>query len=34
MMVAVHAWASPETKAFSLMALVFMGLVAGLTCGR
>jgi hypothetical protein len=32
MMVAVHAWASPETKAFSLMALVFMGLLAGLTC--
>ena len=32
LMVALHAWASPATKAFSLMALVFMGLVAGLTC--
>ena len=32
LMVAVHAWASPQTKAFSLMALVFMGLLAGLTC--
>jgi len=32
LMVAVHAWASPETKTFSLMALVFMGLLAGLTC--
>jgi hypothetical protein len=32
LMVALHAWASPETKAFSLMALVFMGLLAGLTC--
>jgi hypothetical protein len=31
LMVALHAWASPATKAFSLMALVFMGLVAGLT---
>lgn len=32
LMVAVHAWAAPETKTFSLMALVFMVLVAGLTC--
>jgi hypothetical protein len=32
LMVAIHAWASPETKVFSLMALVFMGLLAGLTC--
>jgi hypothetical protein len=32
LMVALHAWASQETKAFSLMALVFMGLLAGLTC--
>lgn len=32
LMAAVHAWASPETKVFSLMALVFMGLLAGLTC--
>jgi hypothetical protein len=32
LMVALHAWASPETKAFSLMALVFMVLLAGLTC--
>jgi hypothetical protein len=33
LMVAIHAWASPETKVFSVMALVFMGLLAGLTCG-
>jgi hypothetical protein len=32
LMVTIHTWASPETKAFSLMALVFMGLLAGLTC--
>jgi hypothetical protein len=32
LMVAVHAWASAETKVFSLMALLFMSLVAGLTC--
>jgi hypothetical protein len=32
LMVAVHAWASAETKVFSLMALVFMSLLAGLTC--
>jgi hypothetical protein len=33
LMVAVHAWASPEAKPFSLLALVFMSLAAGLTCG-
>ncbi len=32
LMAAVHAWAPTETKVFSLMALVFMVLVAGLTC--
>jgi len=32
LMVAVQAWASPETRVFSLLALVFMGLVTGLTC--
>ena len=32
LMVAVHAWASPEAKPFSLLALVFMSLAAGLTC--
>jgi hypothetical protein len=32
LMVALHAWASPESKAFSLMALVFTGLLAGVTC--
>jgi hypothetical protein len=32
LMVAVHAWASPQTKTFSLMALVFMAVIAGLTC--
>jgi hypothetical protein len=32
LMVAIHAWAAPETKSFSLMALVFMGLMSGLTC--
>lgn len=31
-MVAILAWAPPETKAFGLMALVFMCLLAGLTC--
>ena len=31
LMVALHAWASPQTKAFSLPALVFMSLLAGLT---
>jgi hypothetical protein len=32
LMVAVHAWARVEAKAYSLTALVFMGLLAGLTC--
>ncbi|MCU1633361.1 MAG: hypothetical protein JWM61_2013 [Micrococcaceae bacterium] len=32
LMVAVHAWAAPESKTFSLLALVFMSLMAGLTC--
>jgi hypothetical protein len=32
LMVAVHAWAPPEAKAYSLTALVLMGLLAGLTC--
>jgi hypothetical protein len=32
LMVAVHAWAPPEAKALSLTAVVFMGLLAGVTC--
>jgi hypothetical protein len=32
LMVAVHAWAPAHAKALSLAAVVFMGLVAGLTC--
>lgn len=32
LMVAIHAWAPRESKAFSLTALVFMGMVCGLTC--
>lgn len=32
LMVAVHAWAPAQTKALSLTALVFMALVAVLTC--
>ena len=32
LMVAVHAWAPPEAKTYSLTALVFMGLLSGLTC--
>lgn len=28
----VHAWAAPGQKTFSLLALVFMSLLAGLTC--
>jgi len=32
LMVAVHAWAPAEAKVFSLMALVFVSLLAGLTC--
>lgn len=33
LMVAIHAWAAPETKVFSLLALVFIGLLCVLTCG-
>ena len=33
MMCAVHAWAPPELKALSMMSLVFMSLLAGLTSG-
>lgn len=32
LMVAVHAWAPSNAKVFSLLALVFMTLLAGLTC--
>lgn len=32
LMVVIHAWAPRESKAFSLTALVFMGMVCGLTC--
>jgi hypothetical protein len=32
-MVSVYAWTPPETKACSLAALVFMSLLAGVTCG-
>jgi hypothetical protein len=32
LMVAVHAWASPEAKVLSLLAVVFMSLLAVLTC--
>ena len=32
LMVAVHAWAPLEAKAYSLTALVFMGLLTGVTC--
>jgi hypothetical protein len=31
-MVAVHAWAPPQVKSLSLIAIIFMGLVAALTC--
>jgi hypothetical protein len=31
LMVAVHAWAPAEAKVFSLMAIIFMSLLAGLT---
>jgi hypothetical protein len=31
-MAAVHAWTPPEVKTYSLTALVFMGLLAGVTC--
>lgn len=33
LMAAVHAWSAPESKTFSLMALLFMALMTGLTCG-
>jgi len=33
LMAVAHAWASPEDKTLSLIALVFMSLLAGLTCG-
>ena len=33
LMVAVHAWAAPQTKVYSLLALVFMSLATGITCG-
>jgi hypothetical protein len=32
LMVAVHAWAPTHAKTFSLISVVFMGLLAGLTC--
>lgn len=32
LMVAVHAWAEPQRKALSLLAVVFMSLLAGVTC--
>jgi hypothetical protein len=32
LMVAVHAWAPSPYKAFSLISLIFMGLLAGVTC--
>jgi hypothetical protein len=32
LMVAVHAWAAPQTKVYSLLALVFMALLTGVTC--
>lgn len=32
LMVAVHAWAPVEFKVYSLMALIFMALLAGVTC--
>jgi hypothetical protein len=32
LMVAVHAWAPSHAKTFSLTAVVFMGLLAGVTC--
>ena len=33
LMVAVHAWAPTRVKALSLTAVIFMGLLAGVTCG-
>jgi hypothetical protein len=32
LMVAVHSWAPAEAKVFSLLALIFMSLLAGVTC--
>jgi hypothetical protein len=32
LMVSVHAWASPELRTYSLAALIFMSLLAGLAC--
>jgi hypothetical protein len=32
LMVAVHAWAPAQVKTLSLTAVVFMGLLAGVTC--
>jgi len=32
LMVAVHSWAPPHAKTLSLTAVVFMGLLAGVTC--
>ena len=33
LMVAIHAWAPPAAKCFSLTAVVFMGLLCVMTCG-
>ena len=33
LIVAIHAWATAETKVFSVVALVFVTLLAGVTCG-
>jgi hypothetical protein len=33
LMVAVQAWAAPPTKVYSLLAVVFMALSTGVTCG-
>ena len=32
LMAAVHAWAPPQAKTLSLISVVFMGMLAGLTC--
>jgi hypothetical protein len=32
LMIALFAWASPERKVYAMLAVVFMALVAGLTC--
>jgi hypothetical protein len=32
LMVAVHAWAAPQTKVYGLLALMFMGLLTVVTC--